>query len=139
MARFVPISADLKRVADEFIGGLEQVAGASGPAVTSASTPQGNVLYERNRSVRGPMSTMGYDYLADKVGAAKAAALRLPSFQGGLYAYEALNFVDGQRIVSAIRDALAAEFGPVPVDVVAEYLAALESVGLIRRLPTSSR
>ena len=137
MGRFVPVPADLKRVTDEFIGGLEQVAGASGPSVASASTPPGNVLYERNPSVRGPLSTMGYDYLTDKLGAAKAAALRLPNFGGGLYAYEALNFVDGKRVVRAIRDALAAEFGPVPVDVVAEYLAALESIGLVRRLPAS--
>jgi len=95
------------------------------------------VLYERNPSVRGPLSAMGYDYLAEKLGAGKSAALRLPAFQGGMYAYEALNFVDGRRNVSAIRDALAAEFGPVPVDVVAEYLAALESIGLIRRPPSS--
>jgi aminopeptidase YwaD len=65
--------------------------------------------------------------------------LRLPGYGGGQYAYEALNFVDGKRVVSAIRDALAAEFGPVPVDLVAEYLAALESVGVIRRASPASR
>jgi hypothetical protein len=35
--------------------------------------------------------------------------------------------------VQAIRDALAAEFGPVPLEPVAQYLEALETIGVLRR------
>ena len=49
-----------------------------------------------------------------------------------MFAYEALNFVDGKRSVSDIRDWLVAELGDVPLEYVAEYLAALESIDVIR-------
>ena len=51
----------------------------------------------------------------------------------GQYVYEALNFVDGKRTVSDIRDWLTAELGPVPLEYVEEYLAALESIDVIRK------
>ncbi len=67
------------------------------------------------------MSVFGYDYLVDHLGKAKADTLALLKFQGlraegESYALEALNFVDGKRSVQSIRDALAAEFGPVPLE-----------------------
>jgi hypothetical protein len=51
--------------------------------------------------------------------------------QGALYAYEILNFVNGKRAVGGIRDAVAAEFGPIPLDVVADYLKACEEAKII--------
>jgi Fe2+ or Zn2+ uptake regulation protein len=51
-----------------------------------------------------------------------------------MFTYEALNFVDGKRTVSDIRDWLVAEMGEVGVEAVAEYLQALESIGVIRRV-----
>jgi hypothetical protein len=39
--------------------------------------------------------------------------------------------VDGRRTVRPVRDDLSAVYGPVPVGVVAEYLQALETVGLV--------
>jgi hypothetical protein len=35
--------------------------------------------------------------------------------------------------VQAIRDALAAQFGPVPLEHVAAYLEVLETIGVLRR------
>ena len=48
-----------------------------------------------------------------------------------MFAYEALNFVDGKRTVSDIRDWLVAELGTVSLEDVAEYLRALESIDVI--------
>ena len=50
----------------------------------------------------------------------------LPQVQGSaeLYAYEILNFVDGHRSLADIRDAVSAEMGPIPLEVVADYLSA---------------
>jgi hypothetical protein len=49
-----------------------------------------------------------------------------------LYAYEIFNFVDGRRSVGEIRDAVSAEYGPLPVNLVADYLEACAEAGVIR-------
>ena len=89
--------------------------------------------------MKGPMSVFGYDYFTDKYGEDKARALKLLAYQGlrgsgGEYAYEVLNFVDGVRNAQQIRDAVSAEYGPVPLEHVVEYLRALESIGVIQKL-----
>jgi aminopeptidase YwaD len=49
-----------------------------------------------------------------------------------LYAYEIFNFVDGRRGVGEIRDAVSAEYGPLPVNLVADYLEACAEAGVIQ-------
>ena len=49
-----------------------------------------------------------------------------------LYAYEIVNFVDGKRSVGEIRDAVSAEYGPLPVDVVDDYLEACKEAGVVQ-------
>ena len=49
-----------------------------------------------------------------------------------LYAYEIVNFVDGKRTVGEIRDAVSAEYGPLPVDLVNDYLEACREAGVIQ-------
>jgi hypothetical protein len=95
-------------------------------------------VYERNPEIQGPMHAFGYSYLEAKLGQEEMAGLALPSHStryggGGMFAYEALNLVDGERTVSDIRDWLVAELGEVGLQDVAEYLQALESIGVIRR------
>lgn len=99
---------------------------------------QDSLVYERNPEVQGPMSAFGYSYVLEHYGEDRYAALALPAYNGshgsgGEYAYEALNLVDGHRTVGKIRDWLTAELGPVPAEHVSEYLAALESIGVVRR------
>jgi hypothetical protein len=84
------------------------------------------------------LTVFGYDFFTDKYGEEKARNLKLLSFQGlrasgGEYAYEVLNFVDGVCNAQQIRDAVSAEYGPVPLEYVVEYLQALESIGVIQR------
>jgi hypothetical protein len=50
---------------------------------------------------------------------------------GEEYAYEVLNFADGKRNTQEIRDAVSAECGPVPLEMVVEYLRALEKIGVV--------
>ena len=104
---------------------------------TSAKREPPGAVYVRNAEPKGPMTVFGYDYLVDHLGAERAEALALTHYSGlrgsgGEYAIEALNFVDGHRSVRDIRDALAAEFGPVPLEHVAAYLEALETIKVIR-------
>jgi hypothetical protein len=84
------------------------------------------------------MSVFGYDYLEDQYGADKTAKLKVFSYRGlwgssGEYTYEILNLVDGHRTVTQIRNAVAAEFGPIPTEIVAEFLSALAEIGVITK------
>jgi aminopeptidase YwaD len=49
-----------------------------------------------------------------------------------LYAYEIVNFVDGKRSVGEIRDAVSAEYGPLGVGLVKDYLSACREAGIIQ-------
>jgi hypothetical protein len=51
---------------------------------------------------------------------------------GGSARFELVNFIDGRRTVTEIRDALSAEFGPTTIAVVARYLDDLAKVGVVR-------
>jgi hypothetical protein len=46
------------------------------------------------------------------------------------YAFELVNFIDGRRDITAIRDALSAELGPVPTEMVARFVEDLVEAGL---------
>ncbi|MCI0350844.1 MAG: hypothetical protein L0Z53_15570, partial [Acidobacteriales bacterium] len=99
--------------------------------------PGSGPVFERDPETKGPMSVFGYDYFDDKYGAENARKLGLLSYRGvrgsgGDYAYEVLNFVDGQRTAQEIRDAVSAEFGPVPLELVVEYLRALEKIAVVK-------
>jgi len=91
------------------------------------------LLSIRKAEPRGPLAVFGYDYLADHAKTTGVAAPKLLSYEGlwgsgKRYAYETLNFADGRQALG-IRDAVSAEYGPVPLEMVVEYLKALEKIG----------
>jgi hypothetical protein len=99
--------------------------------------PRDETVYTRNPDIEGPMNAFGYSYLEDKLGVEELGKLKLLKHStdhgyGTMLAYEALNFVDGEKTVSDIRDWLVAEFGTVPLEYVADYLKALESIDVLR-------
>jgi len=53
---------------------------------------------------------------------------------GDEYVYEVLNFADGKRTAQEIRDAVSAEYGPVPLELIVEYLKALEKIGVVEQV-----
>jgi hypothetical protein len=53
------------------------------------------------------------------------------SGSGAEYAYEALNFADGKHSARQIAAELSAEYGPVPTELVIEYLQALKRIGVV--------
>src|SRR5262249_3778102 len=91
----------------------------------------GGMVFRRKDSPRGPLTVFGYDYFADHVKSAGIPTPKLLDYRalwgsGDEYAYEALNFADGKRNAQQIRDTISAEYGPIPLDLVVEYLEALE-------------
>jgi hypothetical protein len=99
----------------------------------------GLLIYSRNVEPRGPLAVFGYDYFTDHAKAAGVAPPKLLSYEGlwgagEEYAYEVLNFADGKRNAQEIRDAVSAEYGPVPLELVVEYLKALEKIGVVEQV-----
>jgi len=99
----------------------------------------GILKFLRAANPKGPLAVFGYDYFADHMNAAGVATPKLLSYEGlwgagEEYAYELLNLADGKRTEQAIRDAVSAEYGPVPLEMVVEYLKALEKIGVVEEM-----
>jgi hypothetical protein len=130
---FAALDESDHQAAMDFIADLEALIATPGVAAEASHS----TVYQRNPQIEGPMGGFGYSYFRDHYGNDNYNDLQLPNFSSsegssGEYVYEALNFVDGQRTVSAIRDWLTAELGPVPVEYVSEYLEALHSIDVVR-------
>ena len=100
---------------------------AAPPATPYSERPKasgdGLLIFKRKSEPKGPLAVFGYDYFAEH---AKAAGIETPKLlsyeglwgEGEEYAYEVLNFADGKRNAQEIRDAVSAEYGPVPLEMV---------------------
>jgi hypothetical protein len=137
----------LGRVA--FIGAATGVALANDPrtgtaaakpapalAPGPASSGYGKRIFRRKPEPKGPLTVFGYDWFADHAKQLGLPRPKLLDFEGargagGDYAYEVLNFADGRRDAQQITNAVSAEFGPVPLALVLEYLQALERLGVV--------
>jgi aminopeptidase YwaD len=105
----------------------------------SKATGEGLRVYSRKAGPKGPLAVFGYDYFAEHAKAAGVATPKLLGYEGlwgagEEYAYEVLNFADGKRNAQEIRDAVSAEYGPVPLQMVDEYLKALEKIGVVEEV-----
>jgi hypothetical protein len=101
-----------------------------------AATGDGRLVFKRNPQPKGPLAVFGYDYFEDHAKAAGIATPKLLSYRGlwggsEEYAYETLNFLDGKLNAQQVRNAVSAEYGPIPLELVIEYLKALEKIGVI--------
>jgi len=56
----------------------------------------------------------------------------IPSYQLGREEYEVRNFIDGKRSILDIRNAVSAEYGPVTLQNVENYLLVLEKTGFVK-------
>ncbi len=136
MSRFFTIPGNLHREAAAFFNDLEKMIGNISPA--AAAQGEGRLVFHRTAKFKGPLSTFGYDYLTDHYGSEKADGIRLLQYRGlrgsgGEYAYEVLNFVDGRRTAQEIRDLVSAIYGAVPLELVIEYLRALEKISVAKQ------
>ncbi len=107
-----------------------------GAHCTWSASPEGKLAFIRAKGIKGPLAVFGYDYFAERAKAAGIETPKLLSYEGlwgggEEYAYEVLNFADGKRSAQEIRDAVSAEYGPVPLEMVVEYLKALEKIGVV--------
>jgi len=134
--------ARLRDSIGRFIGAAaEQSEPFSGPGCASIRKRKASDLKFRRILIgpKGPLVVFGYDYFAEHTKAAGIETPKLLSYEGlwgggEEYAYEVLNFADGKRNAQEIRDAVSAEYGPVPLEMVVEYLKALEKIGILEEV-----
>ncbi len=138
--RFVTIPAGVGNEAALFLDRLDGLAPVQAGRLDlgQLALEQSRVVYRRSPNPKGPMSVFGYSYFEDKLPATGLPRPRLLGYKGRWgagsdYAYEALNLVDSKRSVLQLRDDLSAIHGPVSLPLVAEYLTALERIGVIAR------
>jgi hypothetical protein len=111
-------------------GLLRLMATAAPRAVTDARIPV------RNPAVKGPLDPDG-EWLKEKGGTAAIAIAGLPGSDD--LTYEIANFIDGVRTVGDIRDAVSAEYRPIDLRAVAEYIDLLAKAGAVRFAPENRR
>ena len=82
------------------------------------------------RLTRGPLD---FDLPASRLEPEDAAWYASQEFTlSGSARFELVNFIDGKRTVTQIRDALSAEYGPVTIATVGRYLDDLVKVDVVR-------
>jgi aminopeptidase YwaD len=121
--------------------GIALMDGAINPSKATRAEQAGeaSLKFSRNRRMKGPLTVFGYDYFAENTKTAGVAAPKLLNYEGlwgtgDEYAYEVLNFASANRNAQEICDAVSMEYGPVPFELVMEYLKALEKIGLVEEV-----
>ena len=117
--------------------GLRPPTAPTETGMLAGAPGEGAVVYRRTARAKGPMNGFGYSWFDDHLARASlprpALIERRARRNGGDFAYEALNLVDGRRSVDEIRAHLLAASGPVPVEEVADYLSTLHKLGILER------
>ena len=140
--------ASVNQVFTDYVAGsdesLQAFLGAprstsSGTRLNANNAKPGELVFARTATPKGPLEVFGYDYFEEHRRPAGVATPKLLSYEGWWgageeYAYEVLNFADGQRNTQKIRDAVSAEYGPVPLELVVEYLLAAERIGAVKQV-----
>lgn len=112
----------------------------AGTPAAPRQTPEDNRIPTRIGAF-GPLTYQNDNVLLDRLGPDGVAKITLFQPVGSrftnvqdksaLYSYEVLNFVDGHRSILDIRNAVAAEFGPIPTSTVANFLDACQLAGIL--------
>ena len=129
---------------DSLSEAITEFCGLKELPVPPKATGQGAIVFRRRNSLKGPMAVFGFDYFevewAKRGHTTKPKLLEYEGLWGGgeEYAYEVLNFADGKRNAQEIRDAVSAEYGPVALELVVEYLKALEEIGVVEETKQGS-
>jgi hypothetical protein len=125
---------------------LDKQANARGAAGKSPNSPWAGSNEAKRVPARigefGPLTYQNDNVLLARLGKDRFGRIKLINSQATqllnvrdqseLYAYEIINFVDGKRSVGEIRDAVSAEYGPLPLNLVTDYLDACAEARIIQ-------
>ena len=136
----------LTQQASELYSTLTGAARAKGVRALAPTAPWAPDATAKQVPVRigdfGPLTYQNDDVLRARLGAERSRKIRLlngnaspllnTQDQSELYAYEIVNFVNGTRNVGEIRDAVSAEYAPLSLELVADYLNACAEAKIIQ-------
>ncbi|HEY6304021.1 MAG TPA: M28 family peptidase [Terriglobales bacterium] len=136
----------LTEQATKLLNWLDKAAKLRGVKGTAPSAPWAGDSEAKRVPVRvgefGPLTYQNDNVLLAHLGNERYAKIKLINSgatpllnvrdQSELYAYEIVNFVNGKRSAGEIRDAVSAEYGPLPVNLVTDYLEACVDAGVIQ-------
>jgi hypothetical protein len=125
LAASEPIDASRVKIAYRSTAARLKVRPAEIPAMTDAEKTAAKLFPVRKPGT--PAQPQGFG--GGGGAQANAGQAAPPPALAGYYAMEARNFADGQHSLLDVRNALAAEFGPVPVDAVTKFFRDLEKTG----------
>lgn len=109
--------------------GMAEIAGAAG--VVGGEAPPLPRLEDGRIPVRLTRGPLAGGLPASRLQGERAAWYSTSANRiTGDYAFELVNFIDGQRTITQIRDALAAEYGPMPTQAVTRFVEDLVAAGL---------
>ncbi len=122
-------------------GWLDRLAAKSGLTAAPAPAQRAGSRIPRRIGEFGPLTFQNDDVLIDRLGRDRVHKIRLLNAdssrllnvqdRGALYAYEIVNFIDGKKSVAEIRNAVSAEFGPIPTALVSDYLDACDEAKIV--------
>ncbi len=121
-------------VFEQAVDGQARTRGASAPKSPWVSNAAAGQVPVRTAPF-GPVDNQNDNELLSRLGRERYRKVKLLNGnvpQSDLYAYEILNFVDGTRNLGAIRNAVSAEFGPVSLDLVVDYVQALAEARIVK-------
>ncbi|MBI3476520.1 MAG: M28 family peptidase [Acidobacteria bacterium] len=128
---------------NDWIDARAKLRGAKGPAPTAAwlQSPDAHRIPARIGDF-GPLTYQNDNVLLARLGKERYGKIKLLNSeatpllnaqdQSDLYAYEIVNFVDGKRTAAEIRDAVSAEYGPLLLNLVTDYLEACAEAKVIQ-------
>ena len=136
----------LTQHASELYSTLTAAARAKGIRAIAPTAPWPQDATAKQVPVRigdfGPLTYQNDNVLRARLGSERLGRIRLlngeasplvnTQDQSELYAYEIVNFVNGTRNVGEIRDAVSAEYAPLPLELVADYLNACAEAKIIQ-------
>jgi hypothetical protein len=131
---------------DTYNSWLDQASQSRGAKENAPASPWAADTEAKRVPVRigdfGPLTYQNDNVLLARLGKDRYAQVKLINanatpllnFQSSsdLYAYEIVNFINGKRSVGEIRDAVSAEYGPIPLPIVVDYLNACAEAKIIQ-------
>ena len=133
--------ADQAALFQRWLAGQSKLRGVQGPPGAPWAGDRDAMRVPVRVGEFGPLTYQNDNVLLARLGKERYGKIRIINSeatqllnvrdQSELYAYEIVNFVNGKRTVGEIRDAVSAEYGPLPVNLVADYLDACAEAGVI--------
>jgi aminopeptidase YwaD len=135
--------ADQVATFNRWIDGQARARGSQGPEPKAPWTgdPAARKIPLRTGDF-GPLTYQNDNVLKARLAPERVAKIKLLNSEAtpllneqdvsDLYAYEIVNFVDGKRTLGEIRDAVSGEYGPLPIEVVNDYLEACREAGIVQ-------